>query len=193
MIASTSAASRPIFKIRMHRLAIRRGEIFNSVTHLFGSIQATAGLVTLRPLKGLIEHAKRETEMNRILAVLAVALVALPVFAEEPTPTPGVNRQKSDKVHTVLSQQGRAVKPTVRPTTEPVGAIKFGRDTLASREAKTPSPSVEGRPSKDEKQEQVKPTASPAASINLNSSRANSRGVQPTMTPTPSVKRGKPQ
>lgn len=123
--------------------------------------------------------------MKRILSVLAVALVALPLVAGGPTPTPVANRQKVDKVHTVLSQQGRAVMPTVRPTAEPVGAVKFGRDTLASREAMTPSPSVEGKPSKDQKQEQQKPTPAPAASSNLNSSRSNTfRVVQPTMTPT---------
>jgi hypothetical protein len=130
--------------------------------------------------------------MKRTLTVLAAALVALPVFAGQPTPTPVPKQPQKAQKGRVLQQQGKQTQPTTVATPEPVGAVTFGRDKMASREAMTPSPSVErGKPTKDQKQEQPQPTPAPVGSINLNSSRSN-RVARPTVTMTPSVERGKP-
>lgn len=123
--------------------------------------------------------------MSTILAGLVVALMALPVLAGQPTPTPVAKQQQKAQKGRVLQQQGKEVQSTATPTSEPVGAITFGRDNMTSREAMTPTPSVEGKPTKDQRQEQPRPTPAPAESINLNSSRSNIyRVVQPTVTPT---------
>jgi hemolysin III len=74
---STSAVSRPIVNIRTDGNAIRRGEVFNSVTHLVGSVLATAGLVTL------VWVSVRQPDPWKIssFAVYGVTLVALYLFS----------------------------------------------------------------------------------------------------------------
>ena len=111
--------------------------------------------------------------MKRLL-VLAVALLALPVFAGEPTP---VARQQRPK-NRVLSQQGRSVQPTVtltptpsvergKPTKDQREAALSGPDTARQQQGLTPTPSVEkGKPSKQQE------------------SNSSGRVVQPTVTPT---------
>jgi len=61
----------------MNRLAMHRGEIFNSVTHLIGSVLATAGLVTL------VWVSVRQPDPWRTLsfAVYGITLVALYLFS----------------------------------------------------------------------------------------------------------------
>ena len=61
----------------MNRLAMHRGEIFNSVTHLIGSVLATAGLVTL------VWVSVRQPDPWRTLsfAVYGITLVELYLFS----------------------------------------------------------------------------------------------------------------
>jgi hypothetical protein len=101
----------------------------------------------------------KESEMRKSFMVLAAALIALPIFAQQsqtPTVTPAANRAKDRS--RVLQQQGRVVQPTVTPTPGNTREVALGGPDTATRQQRglTPTPGgteaeARGKPTKDQR------------------------------------------
>ncbi len=126
--------------------------------------------------------------MRKVFMVLAGALIALPIFAEQKKPTvtltPAANRQQQKaekpivgwKTPTKTRTPGGAVPPTWTPT-------KKNAETTPTATPTKKNPDI--TPTRTPRSDTTAtPTRVANRSINLNSGRSN-RVVQPTVTPTP--------